>query len=101
MDDRSEKSATWQRSPDNQRLKWQQNRQQTGNILLLFLSRHSEATADRHSPPQKLYKKSHLIRAWQDMDDRSGKPATSVTSLIINDLACNICRNKPATSPLR
>jgi hypothetical protein len=45
--------------------KWATNRQQTSNILLLFLSRHSEATADRHSPPQKLYKKSHLIRERQ------------------------------------
>jgi hypothetical protein len=34
-------------------------------MLLLFLSRHSEATADRHSPPQKLYKMSHLIRERQ------------------------------------
>jgi len=34
-------------------------------MLLLFSSRHSEATADRHSPPQKLYKLSHLIRERQ------------------------------------
>ena len=34
-------------------------------MLLLFLSRHSEATADRISVPQKPYKMSHLIREWQ------------------------------------
>jgi hypothetical protein len=36
-----------------------------GNMLLLFLSRHNEATADRHPPPQKLYKRSHLIKERQ------------------------------------
>jgi hypothetical protein len=35
-------------------------------MLLLFLSRHSEATADRHSPPREgLYKNSHLKRERQ------------------------------------
>jgi len=34
-------------------------------------------------------------------DDRSGKSATPQQVLIVNDLARNICRYKPATSPLR
>jgi hypothetical protein len=38
----------------------------------------------------------------QDMNDRrSEKPATPQQVLMVNDLARNICRNKPATSPLR
>jgi hypothetical protein len=37
---------------------------------------------------------------WEDMDDRSGKPATPQQVLIVNDLDRNICRYKPATSPL-
>ena len=41
-----------------------------GNMLLLFLSRHSEATADRLSPTLKL-KFSHLIRERQKHGGKS------------------------------
>jgi hypothetical protein len=82
-----------------------------GNILLVFLSRHSEATADRHSPPQKLYKYSHLLSLPGFCPPTP--PATVLQTLIINDLGCykgatiwlfcstcstlarNICRYKP------
>jgi hypothetical protein len=77
-----------------------------------LICRRSEAVARQEADPPSLRygatrvetggqkARSIVVEAWPDMDDRSEKPVTSVTSLIVNDLARNNCRYKPVTSPL-